>query len=1131
MRSPVFGLACRLRSRPFPVRLRASAGRLAARLLAGTLLCAAFVAQATASPPLLLLQAPTVSQDRIAFVYADDLWIADRAGGDARLLVRTDLRDGGPWRRPRASGPRFSPDGRRIAYSAVRDGNLDVYVVASDGGEPKRLTAHPGDDAVVGWTPDGRRVLFVSRRDSANGTGRLYTVSVDGGQQLALPLSRAEGGAYSPDAARIAYEPQYQSQPDWYGYRGGQTTPIWIAALADSSIVRIPHENATDRNPMWIGDTVYFLSDRDGPSTLYAYDTRTGQVTRVLENSGFPIDSASAGPDAIVYSQMGAIHLFDPASRGSRRVPLRVTDDGARLRPYFEKGGKRILNAALSPTGARAVFEARGDIVTVPAAKGDPRNLTATPGAAERDPAWSPDGKSIAYFSDASGEYALHVRDQDGAAAPRVFALGQPPSFFHSPQWSPDSRRIAYRDKRLNLWVLDLAAPTPVRIDRDRFDTPLPAMDVAWSPDSRWIAYTRQLPNHLNAVFAYSLATRKSVQVTDGASDCRYPQFDRNGRYLYFTASTDLGLTPGWLDMSSLAHPVTRAVYVAVLRRDQPSPLAPESDEEPAAAPAAHATVDTKADAKAAAQTRIDFDGIGQRILALPVAAANYVGMHAGKSGELFLQEAPLVLPGIEDDFVKLPVKVRKFSLATRKTDELLADVASVRLSFDGGKLLYRRDKDWFIAATDAAPKPGEGRIGVDAISLRVDPRQEWAQMYREAWRLQRDYFYDPGHHGLDLAAAQRHFEPFLAGIGSRHDLDVLFRRMLSYLSVGHMYVIPLREGDDARAGVGLLGADYDIAAGRYRFAHIYDGENWNPELRAPLTAPGVGVRVGDHLLAVNGRELRASDDLYAWFEETAGKRTVLRVSADASGAGARDIAVVPVKDEQGLRRLAWIEANRRTVDRLSGGKLAYVHLPDTAEAGYASFNRYFFAQTDKQGAVIDARFNRGGMLADYIVDYLARKPMTLVVTREGEPSLAPMQAMPGPKAMLINELSGSGGDALPWYFKRLGLGPLIGTRTWGGLIGIYGYPAMIDGSTITSPRLALGGLHGSWEVENRGVAPDIEIDDTPRETRAGGDPQLERAVQHVMQQLREQPPQAFPPTPPYPDFRPVLPPLPEAAQ
>ncbi|MGB9428610.1 MAG: PDZ domain-containing protein [Gammaproteobacteria bacterium] len=1069
-------------------------------------------AVAAANPPL-LLQTPSLSRTQIAFAYGDEIWIAPRSGGDAHVLV------GGNGL---ASGPMFSPDGSLVAYTGNYDGSDSVYVVPAAGGEPRRLTWHPAMNMAVGWTPDGKNVLFRSHRDSNTDSDRLFTVPVSGGLPSELPLSMAEDGTYSPDGSHIAYSPVFQWEPDWKGYRGGQTTPIWVARLSDSSVVKIPRDNSNDRNPMWVGSTVYFLSDRDGPVTLFAYDTQSGQVTKLLDNSGFDIDSAAAGPGAIVYSQMGALYLFNLTTHVSTPVTLHVAGDMPQLAPHFVKVAKEILNAGISPTGARAVFEAHGDILTVPAEKGDIRDITSTPGVTERDPAWSPDGKSVAYFSDASGNYALYIRDQDGLKPPREINLGNPPSFFYSPVWSPDSKMIAYSDKRLNLWYVDLAHPVPVKVDMDLFDTPLHEFDQSWSPDDKWLAYTKQLPNHLRAVFVYSLADGKVTQVTDGMSDCLYPVWDKNGKYLYFTASTDMGLTTGWLDMTSEAHPVTRSVYVAVLRRDLSSPIAPLSDDEKAAEPAKPADAkDKDKSAEKPVAVSIDFNGLLQRTLALPIPAANYVGLSAGQSGVLYLQEAPLVFMGRGP----APVSVLKFDLKDRKIKPLLGGVTVFALSFNGEKMLYQIKDNWFISKTDAPPKPGDGQLNTASMQVWVVPRAEWNQMYREVWRIERDFFYDPHYHGLDIAAAQKRFAVYLPGIASRDDLNFLFRKMLSYMSVGHMFVRGGAEPDMKKLNVGLLGADYTLDHGRYRFAKVYSGENWNPQLQAPLTQPGVNVKTGEYLLAVNGRELTAADNLYSYFAGAAGQQTVLRVGPDPNGKGARNVTVVPVADEFPLRNLDWIEGNRRLVDKLSGGKLAYVHLPDTAGGGFTNFNRYYFAQTDKQGAVIDERYNHGGQLADYIVDYLMRQPMSRVATREGEDYTEPTQAIIGPKAMLINQFSGSGGDALPWYFKRMGIGPLIGERTWGGLVGIGGYPVLMDGGRITAPRWAIYGLHGHWEVENHGIAPNIEVGQDPKLVREGHDPQLEKAVEVLMQELKAHPAPVFP-RPPYINHHPHLPPI-----
>ncbi|MBS0570037.1 MAG: PD40 domain-containing protein [Proteobacteria bacterium] len=1063
----------------------------------------------------LLLQTPSVSATHIAFAYGGEVWTVPRTGGAATLLV------GGAGT---AMDPVFSPDGAWVAYTDIGNGNPDVFVVPTAGGTPKRLTWNPAVDEAVGWSPDGKSVLIRSNRDATNDSSQLYLLPLAGGMPQALPLSMAEQGSLSPDGKHIAYNPVFQWEPDWRDYHGGQTTRIWIARLADSSVTKIPRENSNDSDPMWIGSHVYFLSDRNGPATLFDYDTAGGEVNQLVANDGYPIDGVGAGAGAIVYTQMGELHLLDLASTKNSVVPVTIDGPLPQTVPYFKKVAKEIEHWGISATGARAVFEAHGDIFTVPAEKGDVRNLTRTENAAERDPAWSPDGKTVAYFSDASGEYALYLRDQDGLKPARRIDLGQPPSFFHSPRWSPDGKRIAYSDKRLNLWVVDLADGKPVKVDTDLFDTPLHEFDQAWSPDSRWIAYTKQLPNHLHAVFVYALDSRKATQVTDGMSDALYPQFDASGKYLYFTASTDSGLSPGWLDMTSEAHPVTRAVYVAVLRKNLPSPLAPESDEDKGVT-ADHAANsgdnDKKKDASKAddKSVAIDFDGLLQRTLALPVPPANFAGMTAGKTGELYLLEAPQVQTREEE-----AATLKRFDLKKRKTETLAGEVTAFALSADGNKMLIRTGKeDWAIAAADKPAKPSEGKIDTAAMEVHVQPRAEWAQMYDEVWRIERDFFYDPHHHGLDIAAAEAHFRPYLAGVGSRQDLNFLFRKMLAYISVGHMFVGGGSMPDLPKVAVGLLGADYTVDHDRYRFAKVYDGENWNPQLQAPLTQPGVNVHAGEYLIAVNGRNLHATDNLYGFFQQTVGKQTVLRVGPNADGSGAREVTVVPVASEKGLRHLAWVEHNRREVDRLSGGKLAYVYLPDTAQGGFTNFNRYFFAQTDRQGALIDERYNHGGQLADYIVDYLSRPPMTRVMTREGQTYTEPTQAIFGPKAMLINQFSGSGGDALPWYFKRKGIGPLIGERTWGGLVGIGGYPVLLDGGHVTAPRWALFGLNGHWEVENHGIAPDIEVWQDPAITRQGRDPQLERGVAELMQALKEHPAPVYP-DPPYPNYHPVLP-------
>jgi len=681
-------------------------------------------------------------------------------------------------------------------------------------------------------------------------------------------------------------------------------------------------------------------------------------------------------------------------------------------------------------------------------------------------------------------------------------------SYYFDPLWSPDSKKIAFIDNHLSLWYVDLDQPQPRKIDSDTYFSFAHGMNPSWSPDSAWVAYTKLLANHMRAVFAYSLDSGTTTQVTDGMSDARFAAFDKGGKYLYFTASTNSGPTEVALDMSSLGYNIKRSVYLLVLRRSDPSPLRPESDEEHVSTSSAgNASNQGKPPAKEAGKegekgTHIDFDGIAQRILALPVPAANYVGLAAGKEGELFLEQADPEADSEDEG----PVSLLKFTLSDRKLTPLASGINDIRLSFNGEKYLFRKDKDWGIASTAAPLKPGEGLLDTAAMQVAANPRKEWKQMYQEVWRIERDYFYAKNYDGLNIAAAEKQYSAFLPGIVSREDLNYLFREMLGKLSVGHMFA----QGGDvpkvAPVSVGLLGADYSVENGRYRFTKIYSGENWNPHLRAPLTEPGIDVKTGDYLLAVNGRELHGSDNIYQFFLNTAGKQLLLKVGPHPDGSQSREITVVPVEDEMSLRFRDWIQGNIRKVDQLSGGKIAYVYLPDTAMGGYTYFNRYFFAQVNKQAVIIDDRFNSGGQAADYIISILQRKLWNYWYTPSGAVATEPGLAIFGPKAMLINQYAGSGGDLIPWIFHHVGLGPLIGERTWGGEGGITGYPDLIDGGSVTAPNLAFFTTEGHWGIENEGVPPDIEVEMEPQAWRQNHDPQLEKAVQVLLEDLRQHP-------------------------
>ena len=1057
-----------------------------------------------------LYRQPTMNRTDIVFVYAGDLWKVPRAGGSAIRLTSNVGTE---------SSPIFSPDGNWIAFSGEYDGNIDVYVMPAEGGEPRRVTYHPGADQAIGWTPDGSQVVFLSARGTGFPVPKMYTMPVaGGGLPTELPFPMAGGPAsFSPDGSKIAYMPLAPAFLQWKKYRGGRTTKIWIGNMSDSAVEEIPRQNSNDIIPMWIGNKIYFLSDRNGRNfTLYSYDTGTKKVAEAVTNTGLDLKSASAGPDGIVYEQFGTINIFDPSSGRSSRINITLNGDLSQVRPRYVRAAPSISNVALSPAGARAVFEARGEIISVPAEKGNARNLTNTPGVAERDPAWSPDGRWVAYFSDESGEYALHLRDQNGMGEVKKIALGNPSSYFYAPKFSPDSKKVVFTDKRLNVWYLDIDKGAMIKVDTNPYENPFSVLDPNWSPDSKWLVYTKQLNNRLCAVFLYSLESGKSTQVTDGLSDARYASFDRNGKYVYFTASTDNGPTTGWLDMSGYPFQTTRSVYAVVLKKSDPSPLSPESDEEKIADPNAPKTPPgAKPEPVVVA---IDLDRIGQRVVSLPLPARNYVGLTPGKSNAFFLAEA-IPPSGVTPTPPQNGVTIYRYNGDTRKAEKVLDNVTAFDVSANGEKMLFGQPPGRFTIASTSQPlKPGEGVLNVADMEVYVDPRAEWKQMYHEAWRIQRDFFYDPGYHGLNLASAEAKYAPYLNAVASRADLNYLFQEMLGNMSVGHHN----SGGGDApqpqRYTGGLLGADFAIENGRYRFARVYDGENWNPGLVAPLTQPGVNVQAGEYLLAVNGRDLKATDNIYSYFQETAGRQIVIKVGPNPDGSGAREVTVVPVANEGGLRNLAWIEDNRRKVYQLSGGKLGYVYLPNTGGAGYTNFNRYYFAQIDRDGVVVDERFNGGGSAADYMIGYMTKPLMNFWSTREGNNFTTPVGAIYGPKTMIINEYAGSGGDLLPWLFRENKVGTLVGRRTWGGLVGIYNYPTLIDGGAVTAPRVAFRNLNGELDVENKGVPPDVDVDLDPRMWRQGHDVQLEKAVEVTLAAAQKNPKR--PANGPFPNYQ-----------
>jgi tricorn protease len=1060
-----------------------------------------------------LLSQPALSAKHLAFVYADNLWVADVDGHNVRRL--TSELDG-------VSNPLFSPDGSVIAFSAQYEGNTDVYLVPVAGGRPQRLTWHPAADIVRGFTPDGKAVLFSSTRQSFTSRySQLFTVPLTGGMPTLLSIPHGCQGCYSPDGQQIAYTPLADRSTQWKHYRGGAHSEISLYHRDDHHVDRIPQpkERANDLDPNWIGGTIYFRSDRNGEYNLFAYDTQAKTVRQLTTHKDFPVLNVAAGAGRLIYERAGYLYLFHPAGGTSTRLKIGVASDLPDTRPRYVKGAaKHIRSADVSPSGARAVLEYRGEIVTVPAEKGDPHNLTESPGVHDRCPAWSPDGKSIAWFSDEGGEYRLRVRRADGKGETKVFDP-HGAGFYRNPVWSPDGRKIAYSDNSATLYWIDLNNGKVEKVGAAQVFGPDEAVmpRPAWSPDSRWIAYSLVNRTWYHTVYAYDLESRQSRPITDGLSDAADPVFDAGGKYLYFFASTDAGPVNQWFSQAAEDMQMRRSIYLVVLQSGAPSPLSRESDEEKSGDKSddkKKSKGDNAKDAKPdkPARVAIDFEHIQQRIVALPEPPADYANLQAGQAGQVFYIDGPTSSQSPRRSGAAL----KRFDLAKRKSETVLSGVASYRLSATGKKaLVVSLPANWSIINVDGPPSPGK-TLKIEAVDVRIDPLVEWRQMFDEAWRINRDAFYDPGMHGADWPAIRKKYAAFLPDLTTRNDLCRVIRWMLSELSVGHSYLMPGEPLDLHRSVPGgLLGADYEVVNGRYRFKKVYGGLNWSRELRSPLTVPGVDVKPGEYLLAVRGVELKPPTELFSLFENTAEKSIEITVGPNADGKGSRTVTVEPLGNEDALRNRDWVEGNLRRVQEATGGRAAYVYVPDTAGRGHEYFKRYFYPQSDKDAIIIDERFNGGGQIADYYISHLIRPPLSMWATRYGDDTREPGAAIEGPKVMLIDETAGSGGDMLPWMFRKLHLGTLVGKRTWGGLVGILDFPPLMDGTIVTAPNLAIW-ADGRWVVENEGVPPDVEVEQWPADVIAGKDPQLEKAIEIVLSGLAKHP-RSVPQRPKYP--------------
>lgn len=1067
----------------------------------------------------LLLRQPDLSKTHMAFVYAGDIWIAGRDGSNPRRLTSHPASE---------VSPKFSPDGKWIAFSANYDNNSDVYVISTDGGQPTRLTWHPSSDQVTGWSTDGKKIAFISRREIRTGrSGQVYHVALKGGYPEKMMQAMAAEGVWSPNGKRFAYRPYITADrggSGWRLHRGG-TPPIWIIDPKSQTLEKIPHERGTDRNPIWLKDTVYFLSDRDNKTLkLYGYDTKSKEISLLSKGNTWDINSANGYGEHILYEAGGHLYSLNVKTAKQSEIKVSINPDLPQLRPQWKDASRTLQNIGLSPTAKRALLTARGDVYTVPLKDGSTRNLTHSDAIREMDALWSPKGDKIAYISDQGGSHKLIITDQSGQKTSKTHGLNKDTAYYSLLLWAGDGARILYQDNHLNLYAFDVESGNSQKIATDNRRN---GFSLSMSKDGRWLAYTRAEANYFSTIMLYDFDNDSHTALTDGMSNNGSPAFSPDGKYLYFTASTNAGPQMVGLDMSTQERPSRSGLYAIVLAKDGKSPLLPKSDdensdEEKEEKDEKEDSDSEKSDNDKAKEedkaVKIDLEGIENRIVALPVAERNYTGLKVADDGALFYMERKQ--PGISTE---PPGSERRaihslirFDFEKKKAKKFLNHVSGFDMSADG-KMLIIEVAGRKIMTSKATDSVKADPLNLAHVKAYINPREEWQQIFDEVWRMERDYFYDPALHGINWKAIYKKYQPLVKHAGRREDLNELMVDMIAELQVGHNRTGGGDVHKEKPVNIGLLGADLRIEKSHYRLKKIFTGEKWNPFLKAPLAAPGIGAVEGDYILAVNGQKLTAKDNIFSYFQNSVGKQVTLTVNKSPDFKDSKDIVVEPVSSETELRSWNWIESNRKAVEKATDGKVGYVYLPNTAGAGFTYFNRMFFAQVDKQAIILDERRNSGGQAANYITDVLSRTYLSGWKDRDGMLFSTPGGGIYGPKVMLIDQDAGSGGDFLPYSFRAMGLGTLIGKRTWGGLIGISANPNLIDGGGLVVPFFRFFTPDGQWRVENEGVVPDIEMELDPLGVNAGRDSQLERGIAEILEQLKDYKPVKAKQAPPMP--------------
>jgi tricorn protease len=1056
-----------------------------------------------------MMQNPDVSKTHIVFTYGGDLWIVPKEGGTALKLSSPAGQE---------LFAKFSPDGSQIAYNGIYNGNFDVYVIPTMGGIPTRVTHHGMTDRLIDWYPDGKNLLYVSSMNSGKQRfNQFYKVGMNGGLPEKLQIPYGEMASLSPDGKKIAYTPISQAFRTWKRYRGGWNADIWIFDLEKNTAENISNNPANDEFPMWSGDKIYYLSDRgkDLRANIWSFDLNTKENKQITKFKDYDIHFPSLGPSDIVFENGGNIYLLSLADEKYREVNINLVSDELTLMPKVEKVANLLQNVWLSPDGKRAVVEARGEIFSVPAVNGPIYNLTKSSGVAERYPAWSPDGKSIAYWSDRSREYELTLRSMEKPGEEKqLTSYGS--GYRYQLFWSPNSKMIAFIDKAMEIKIYDLEKDKTYNVDKALYyyQGGLQGFTVSWSSDSKWLAYSRDLETQKGAIFLYNVSEDKTHQVTSGYYGDANPVFDPDGKYLYLT--TNRNINPAYSDIdNTFIYPNTTNIAAVTLNDSTFSPLSPKNDttsikkEEPKKDDAKKDEKkdenkndkDTKKDeAKDKPKdVKITLENFEDRLVILPAAPGNY-GTLAAVSGKVIYLRVPNTGAANKNK------QVVYFDLEAREEKTIIDDADNFQVSADGKKILLVKGSNLSVVDIAASQKM-EKMMPTAQLEMTINPKEEWKQIFNDVWRFERDFFYDPNMHGVDWKEMRERYGKLLDNCVTRWDVNFVIGELIAELNASHTY----RGGGDTdeaqTKNVGYLGIDWEITGGVYRIKKIINGAPWDSEVRSPLLMPGLKVKTGDYILAVNGEALDVTKDPWTAFEGLADKTIELKINSKPTFDGSQKITVGTIGDETRLRNLEWIESNRKRVETATNGKIGYIYVPSTGIDGQNELVRQFAAQYKKDGLIIDERFNNGGQIPDRFIELLDRKPLAFWAVRDGMTWQWPQYANFGPKVMLINGWSGSGGDAFPDYFRKAKLGPLVGTRTWGGLIGISGAPGLIDGGSVTVPTFRMYDPDGKWFKEGHGVDPDIEVIDDPAQLAKGVDPQLERAIQEVMNLLDKNPP------------------------